>query len=196
MDAFWASLIALSRTTVAADLAPVSLALSRPEPPCSAQFFALFRAPIAFSAPKDSIVFDRETAERPLPTSNRILARANEQVIAEYLARFQATDLSGQVRTRLIELLPIGNCNESQLADALNLSRRTLQRRLAEEGTSYSVLLDEARQELAIRYIGEQRLSIKETSYLLGFSEPGNFSRAFKRWTGQAPSNFRDHATG
>jgi AraC-like DNA-binding protein len=93
-------------------------------------------------------------------------------------------------------VLPSGAFSEADLAEALHISPRTLQRRLADEGTSFKVLLDEARRELALRLIGERRMSIKETSYLLGFSEPGNFSRAFRRWTGAAPSRFRGSGTG
>lgn len=195
LDAFWAALISLCRTLVTPDLSPLSVTLRRPEPSCAAEYFSLFRSPVEFSALNDSMTFDREAAEQRLPTANRALARANDQVIADYLARYKATDLPGQVRARMIELLPAGGLNEAQVANALNVSSRTLQRKLADAGTSYSVLLDDARQELARRFIGEQRLSIKEASYLLGFSEPGNFSRAFRRWTGQAPSRYRERVS-
>jgi len=191
MDAFWAALIAMCRMSLSADFAPTSLTLSRPAPPCAADFYGLFRCPIDFAAPRDAMTFARDAVEQPLPTANRILARTNERVIADYLARFHADSFPDRVRTRLIELLPGGAYNELTVAQSLNVSRRTLQRRLAADGTSFKVLLDEARHELAVRYIGEQRMSIKEASYLLGFGEPGNFTRAFKRWTGEAPSRFR-----
>lgn len=195
-DAFWAGLLGMSRLITTEDLAPTSLSLRRPPPPCVEKFYALFRAPVTFGALKDSIDFPRAVAERTLPTSNRAFAHANEQLIKDYLARIKATDFSGQVKTRLVELLPGGAFSETDLAEALHLSPRTLQRRLAEEGTSFKVLLDEARRELALRFIGERGMSIKETSYLLGFSEPGNFSRAFRRWTGAAPSRFRESGSG
>jgi AraC-like DNA-binding protein len=156
----------------------------------------LFRAPVTFGAARDAIEFPRDIAERTLPTSNRAVAHANDQLINDYLARVNATDFSGRVRSRLIDVLPSGAFSEADLAEALHISPRTLQRRLADEGTSFKVLLDEARRELALRLIGERRMSIKETSYLLGFSEPGNFSRAFRRWTGAAPSRFRGSGTG
>jgi len=191
VDAFWASLIALCRMILTDDFAPLSLSLRRPSPPCAADFYRLFGAPVQFSAPRDVMTLSRAVAEQPLPTSNRLLARANEQIVADYLARFHADTYPDRVRARLVELLPAGSVSEETLARSLNLSRRTLQRRLAEDGTSYKALLDEARCELAVRYIGEQCMSIKEATYMLGFSEPGNFSRAFKRWTGEAPSKFR-----
>jgi AraC-like DNA-binding protein len=189
-DAFWAALLGMCRMITSDTLAPLSLELRRLEPECVAAFYRLFQAPVSFGALRDSIAFARDIAERPLPTANRVLAHANEQVIEDYLTRINADTLGDRVRSHLIDLLPSGEFSEAAIARALHLSPRTLQRRLADEGTGFKVLLDEARRELALRFIGERRLSIKETSYLLGFSEPGNFSRAFRRWTGQAPSAY------
>ena len=193
-DAFWSAIIALCRMTTSDDFSPLALELMRPDPPCAADFYALFRAPIRFNAPGDLMVFSREEVERPLPTANRQLARANEQVIADYLARFDANNFSDRVRAHLVTALPSGRIESEDVAKELHVSRRTLQRRLADEGTSFSLLLDEARHELALRYIGEDRMSVKEATYVLGFSEPANFTRAFKRWTGEAPSRFRASA--
>ena len=195
VDAFWGMHISMCRTILSNDFAPLSLDLRRPEPPCVADFYALFRAPIRFDAPQDRMVFPREIAEQPLPTANRVLARSNEQAIADYLRNFASESFSDRVRTRLVELLSSGRHDEGEVASALNVSRRTLQRRLSEENTTYSVLLDEARHELAVRFMGQEGMSIKEATYLLGFSEPGNFSRAFKRWTGEVPSRFREKAS-
>ena len=195
VDSFWAMHISMCRTVLSDEFAPVSLDLRRPEPPCVADFYSLFRAPIRFDAPQDRMVFPREQVKQPLPTANRVLAMSNEQAVADYLRDFASDSFADRVRTRLVELLPGGRYEEREVAIALNVSRRTLQRRLAEEGTTYSALLEEARHQLAVRFLGEEGLSIKEATYLLGFSEPGNFSRAFKRWTGEAPSRFRKEAS-
>jgi AraC-like DNA-binding protein len=74
------------------------------------------------------------------------------------------------------------------------MSPRTLQRRLHEENTSHQQLLDELRRELAQRYLREPTIAIGETAFLLGFSEPSAFHRAFKRWTGTTPGTFRRRA--
>ena len=190
-DAFWASLISLCRISLSDSFAPMRLERCRPEPPCVAEFYALFRAPIAFDATQDAMYFRRVDVERLLPTANRALARANEQILADYLGRLNETSFPDCVRTRLVETLPSGALEAENVARALNMSLRTLQRRLADEGTSFSLLLDEARKELALRYIGEDHMSIKETTYVLGFSEPANFSRAFRRWTGLSPTKFK-----
>jgi AraC-like DNA-binding protein len=76
------------------------------------------------------------------------------------------------------------------------MSRRTLQRRLADRGTSYAGVLDGTRRDLAVRYLRDPALQISEVAYLLGFGEAGSFNRAFKRWTGQTPTDFRAAGTG
>mgnify|MGYP001946743321 CR=1 FL=1 len=72
------------------------------------------------------------------------------------------------------------------------VSGRTLQRRLAEEGTSFRTLLLEVRRELAERYISDPHMPLAEISYMLGFADSSSFSRAFKRWTGEPPALFRE----
>ncbi|MEZ5585872.1 MAG: AraC family transcriptional regulator [Sedimenticolaceae bacterium] len=190
-DALWASVISLCRVSTGEGFAPVSLELARPQPPCVADFYALFRAPIRFGADRDVMVFRREDVERPLPTANRALALHNERIVADYMTRLDEDNFADRVRIRLIESLPSGGIEAEDVARALNMSVRTLQRRLADEGTSYTALLDRARHELAVRFIGEQRMPVKEATFVLGFSEPANFSRAFKRWTGVSPTEFR-----
>jgi AraC-like DNA-binding protein len=192
VDSFFAGLLAMSRQIASQTLVPKRVMLRHAAPDCASRYAALFGAPVDFGATRDAIGFPRDQAERPLPTGNHLLARQNDQVIDDYLQRFDADTLTDRVRTRLLDLMPSGRVSEGEVASGLHLSPRTLQRRLADEGTSFKVVLDEARQALATRYIGDNRLSIKETSYLLGFSEPGNFSRAFKRWTGRTPSQYRD----
>jgi AraC-like DNA-binding protein len=191
LDAFWAGLINLCRISLTDRFTPARLSRYRPEPPCVADFYALFRSPIQFEAAQESMVFRRDDVERPLPTSNHLLARTNEKIVADYLARLDDNSFPDKIRARLVEILPSGEMEVELLARDFNLSQRTLQRRLAKAGTSYSELLDEARRVLALRYIGEDRLSIKETTYILGFSEPANFTRAFRRWTGVSPTQYR-----
>ena len=77
------------------------------------------------------------------------------------------------------------------------MSTRSLQRQLREEGTSYKGILDEVRQELAQQYMQDPKMPIKEVTFMLGFSEVSNFTRAFKRWTGQTPAAYQaDHVRG
>ena len=77
------------------------------------------------------------------------------------------------------------------VAEGLNMSRRTLQRRLRDEGTSVRDIVDSVRRDLAMRYLCEREIAVAEVAFLLGFSEASAFHRAFKRWTGTTPSIYR-----
>ncbi len=94
----------------------------------------------------------------------------------------------GRVESLLTPLLHTGGASVAVVAGELGVSRQTLFRRLRAEGTTFEQVLDELRRRLALQYLGEGRASVNETAYLLGFSEPAAFSRAFKRWTGSRPS--------
>jgi len=79
------------------------------------------------------------------------------------------------------------------IAEKMGLSRQTLFRQLKAEGTSFEKVLDGLRHQLALQYLKGKKVSVNETAYLLGFSEPAAFSRAFKRWTGVNPRQMRQH---
>jgi AraC-like DNA-binding protein len=96
--------------------------------------------------------------------------------------------LRSEVEQRLEPMLAAGGVRIDEMARALGLSRQTLYRRLKAEGVTFEEILDRLRRRLALRMLREERLSVKETAYRLGFSDPAAFSRAFKRWTGQSPS--------
>jgi AraC-like DNA-binding protein len=93
----------------------------------------------------------------------------------------------------LLTLLPSGEATQETVASSLNKSVSTLQRQLKAEGASYRAVLEETRRDLAERLLEEQRYALSQIAYLLGFSDQGNFSRAFKRWTGRSPAAFRRH---
>jgi len=165
--------------------------MKRPEPSCAEQFRDRFRAPVVFSAENNILYLSKEIALSPLSTANAELARINEGVVDNYLKHVQQGALSRQVMNRLIEQLPSGKASQESVASSLFMSPRTLQRRLHEEGISYKQLLTETRTELARQYLGTSDAPVSEIAYLLGFSEVGNFTRAFRRWTGMAPSEYR-----
>ena len=89
-------------------------------------------------------------------------------------------------------MLHTGNTSMDAIASKLGLGRQTLFRKLKAEGTTFEKVLDELRHQMALNYLGGKKVSVNETAYLVGFSEPAAFSRAFKRWTGTAPREFRD----
>jgi len=190
-DASVAAVVMMCRTNYGETFRPLRVRLQRPPPPCEPQFAAFFAAPIAYGAPDNALVFAAADLDRALPTANAELARAADEVILRYLARFDREDVATQARMKLMDLLPSGRVSARHVADALHLSTRSLQRKLAAHGTSLARLLEDTRRELAGQYVRNSRLSVGEITYLLGFSEPASFTRAFRRWYGVSPSAFR-----
>jgi AraC-like DNA-binding protein len=146
---------------------------------------------IVYSSDGAAVCLDFADVDLPLPAASAEMARKNDRVVAQYLARLERSNVPAQVHAKLIELLPSGKCNKTLVADALFMSVRTLHNKLSKSGTSYQALLDSTRKQLAEQYILEQELSVSDVAYLLGFSDSSNFCRAFHRWTGVTPSEFR-----
>jgi AraC-like DNA-binding protein len=110
----------------------------------------------------------------------------------EHAARLPETnDVVSDLRRILITRLAQGHSDIESVARSTATSVRSLQRRLAAAGTTYQVLLDSTRREAAGRYLADRALSVSEVGYLLGYSEPAAFHRAFKRWYGSTPQEFR-----
>ena len=148
-------------------------------------------APVAFGQAENAIWLDPEMVAEPLATANPELARVNDQIVTDYLAQLDRKDVTMRVKSELIERLPGGKVTEEGIASSINVSQRSLQRKLRQQGISFTQLLENTRRELSLQYVRDPQYSLHEVSFLLGFAEPGNFSRAFKRWYGQSPSRFR-----
>jgi AraC-like DNA-binding protein len=194
IDAGLATFVTMCRMSYGDDFYPLRVVTQRPAFSDPTRYLEYFCAPVEFSAPDNILYFSKESLEAHLPTANPRLARINDRVITEYLAQFDKGSTAMRVRAKLIDLLSAGYVAQRDVADSLHMSLRTLQRKLSEESTSYKDLLDETRRELANQYLRQACLSVSEVTYLLGFSEPSNFARAFKRWTGRTPSEFRTAA--
>ena len=195
-DFFLAILLDACRLSLGEAFRARRVRMQRARPSCGDRYEAFFGGAVEFEAPEYSLFFDKPALERLLPTGNAEVARANDQVILAYLAQLRRDDLVMRVKVALIERLPSGQVSKEQLSETLGVSLRTLQRKLRDEGTSFKQLLDETRQDLAQGYVRNPQVSIGEITYLLGFSEVSNFSRAFKRWTGLAPAEFRRSRVG
>lgn len=105
-------------------------------------------------------------------------------------------DIAGQLRRRLADLLAQGEANADAACRALKLSRRTLQRRLKAEKTSFQKVLKEVRAELAVRYLSDKRLKALEVAMLLGYNNISSFTTAFKSWYDMPPAKYRQKYLG
>lgn len=193
IDASVALILDMCRSCYGSDLHPTLIEVQRPKiSQCAKQYEKLYKSPIHYSSDRNAIYFDKVDITQRLPTANAELARTNEKIIVDYLARLDKNNITTRVKAKLLEILPSGHLTEDIILQSLHLSQRTLQRKLKEEGTTFKELLDETRRELAKEYVNDTSLSFSEITYLLGFSEQSNFTRAFKRWQGQSPSAYRD----
>jgi AraC-like DNA-binding protein len=142
----------------------------------------------------DLIEFSRDTLAIPLVTADPKLL-ATLRPFCDMAAKKRHT-AAGTVRAaaekEVEKLLPHGKANPETVAKALALSVRTLARRLADEGTTYSQVVDELRRTLALQYLRDQGLSFSEIAWLLGYEGQTSFTHAFKRWTGRSPSAARN----
>jgi AraC-like DNA-binding protein len=135
--------------------------------------------------------------ERPNPTADPALSRTilrHAEALLAALPEPTAT-YAERVRRGLAEILGEGEVSLRQVARGLKMSERSLQRRLAAEGVTFDGLLDDVRHHLALRYLADPSIAVSEVAYLLGYSEPSPFHRAFRRWTGATPSDMRRRAS-
>ena len=171
---------------------PKIVELAYPAPADLALHKTAFHCPIEFDATRDSMLFARTDMIAPLPTSNPVLAELHERFAGEYLQRFDHAQVSYRAREAIIQRLPDGEPRRDQIASALHMSERTMQRRLEEERTSFVQLLDDTRRELAEQYLSRLNLSLGQAAYLLGFSDQSSFFRACRRWFKLSPGQYRN----
>ena len=191
VDAFASLFVRSCRALAGRDFALLRIELRRPEPADRLSFERILRAPLVFNAAENKLVFERDSFERPLEGANPELARHNDAIAVRYLARFDRDNIVARVQAALIERLPQGEPAQEDIATALHLSLRSLQRKLADECTTYKDQLDTTRRELALSYVRDSQHRLSEITYLLGFADTSSFSRAFRRWTGVPPSRYR-----
>src|SRR5277367_3775214 len=194
VDALVAAYLRMCRSLIGHDYSPLRIEFRRPRPAKIGDFESLLRAPLHFGAAQTRLVFDCEAIERPLDGGNPELARQHDAIALEYLSRIERDNIQWRVRVVLTQRLARGEPSQEDIAELLNMSARTLQRKLGEAGTTYKEILDDTRHALALAYLSAPRHSVSEVTYLLGFSAGSCFTRAFRRWTGQSPSDWRARA--
>jgi len=152
---------------------------------------ALLGTAVRPRAPGSAIGFSAALLNLPIATANRLTYR----LVGGYLGRlrlFNHADMAERARSYVRGALPAGTCAIERCADRMGLSVRTLQSRLAAHGLHFSDLVEEQREQLARIYLRQTPMPIDEVAERLGYAEQTSFGRAFKRWTGQTPRQFRN----
>jgi AraC-like DNA-binding protein len=171
---------------------PLRVGFQQAQPTNPAAFDRLFQTRVQFLQPANELCLDSRLLQQQLLQSNDGLVTVLDRYATELLAKLpQTSSIVNQVQREIQLHLQSGDPKLATIAQTLQLSSRTLQRQLKEVGTSYQVLLDEVRRELAIAYVQERLISASDIAFLLGFSETSAFHRAFKRWTGKTLTEFR-----
>lgn len=191
---FWLTyMLRLSRVLSGRELAPMSVSFLHLREGDITEMQKFFGSALTFGAVKNSIALDPAEAETVNVTADpflhRFLVDYYEDVAARSLSR--RPSLRTRVENAISSRLPNGTAIIGNIASDLGMSSRTLSRRLADEGATFSAILDELRSSLANRYLQDHDLSISQIAWLLGYTEVSSFAHAFQRWTGRSPTSVR-----
>jgi AraC-like DNA-binding protein len=158
-----------------------------------AAYRAFFDAPVRFEAKATTLVYAAALLDRSTAAADARLAKYLDALASRMLAELPPAEPTfvDDVKQALARELPVGEADQSALAKSLGMSRRTMQRRLAEAGTSFQDVLDETRREATERLLRKGSMSLTDVAFALGYSEISSFYRAFKRWTGTSPQAYR-----
>jgi AraC-like DNA-binding protein len=187
-----AAWLVVARQATGRDFAPLEVRFRHARPAGLAEHERLFRAPVRFDQPVNGLMLDRSLLELPLVRADPGLCAVLERRLTELLEKMpRPQSFSARVREAVAKDHSMTAASADEVARKLHMSRRTMQRMLATEGTTFTKLVDALRRDLATRYLGEPAIAIAEVAFLLGFSEASAFHRAFKRWHGVTPALYR-----
>lgn len=192
VDYVFAALVQRIRMRIRPALALHAVDLRRPGPPNASVYGEAFQAPVRFAAAADCVWFADAEWKAPMDSADEALASLMDDY-AQLLSG-RSTDLESgftvEVAKAVATTLPEGG-SATTVARALHMSVRTLQRKLVASGTTFRDLSDTVRSNLAQGYLADPNVSSAEVAFLLGFSDPSSFTRAFRRWTGVSPRRWR-----
>jgi AraC-like DNA-binding protein len=162
-------------------------------PAYRAEYDRVFQMPVVFESDRNALLMtgDSWLTLKPSLPSRYVFGILSERAQALLSELEDSNTARGRVERALMPMLHTGEASMDGIAHKLGFSRQTLSRRLKAEGTTFEKVLDELRHRMALNYLSGKKVSVNETAYLVGFSEPAAFSRAFKRWTGTSPRQHR-----
>jgi AraC-like DNA-binding protein len=179
----------MMRAWCGADWAPTEVLLARRRPTDTRPYQAFFRCPVRFNAEQTALVFPSHWLQHPIAASNPELKAILKAQVAELSGRDR--DFGADVRRTLRALLVTGVCTADHTASLFSMHRRTLGRRLEEQGASFAALLAEVRYEAASQLLDNTDMSPSDIALALGYSDVTAFNRAFRRWSGTTPGRLR-----
>lgn len=192
IDVCFAWILAIGRRGIGGPLTPLRVELVR-SPAHREMLEAHFGCRAYFQAEHNALIFRKSDLDRPFVTHNaELLAMLTPQLEAELTDRRSRLTIRDQVKQTLKPLLAGQRPTIQEVAREMSLSARTLQRRLAEAGVTFQLILEEARRELARHYLLQSSLELNETAYLLGYENANSFFRAFHHWEGTSPGQWRE----
>ena len=199
ISAFWTiSNVTVLGQLLGDDVAPTRIGLELPRPARDedvALFANALRCPIDFGSRISTMAIESSLLAREVIGRDPAVEAAMLRHVEEAGVRLSGDETADHVRRHVMTALRAGEPTIETVARHLHTTPRTLQRRLLSEGTSFTQVLDEVRREMALAHMRGRRATIDEVAFLLGFEKPTSFHRAFKRWTGVTPGEFRRQAT-
>ena len=187
-----AFLLRLARDVTGAPLVPIEVRFNHAAPESKYEHRVFFRAPVRFDGAVNQLLLHQSDMARPLRGADPALLGVVRRRLEKMLRQIPTDhSVAGQAARALLEIIPRGQPTALTVAREIGMSERTLHRHLLAEGTSFRKILDSVRSQLAASFLREPHVGTDEVAYLLGYSERAAFHRAFRRWTGKTPLNFR-----
>jgi AraC-like DNA-binding protein len=169
--------------------------VTHPAPAYRAEYDRIYGTPVTFDADWNAVQLDEKWMTHKIAVQpHYVFGILSEHADALLKSLENSKSTRGRVESLLMPILHKGEASMDAIAEKMGLSRQTLFRQLKAEGTNFETVLDALRHQLALQYLRGRKASVNETAYLVGFSEPAAFSRAFKRWTGMNPREMRHDA--
>ncbi|MCK8464172.1 AraC family transcriptional regulator [Aliiroseovarius sp. S1339] len=193
VDTFMAAILSWTNANAPAPVCPLRVGFRYERPGDVSSYESIFApAPVTFGADDSYQIYENSTLDQPVIGASQGVFAVFEDKVQRLLGDLELGDTwAFRVRQRILDALKGEAPSVERIASELAVSVRKLQQRLSDECTSYSNLLTDARRDLAEEYLKAGEVGNDEIAYLLGYSEVSVFSRSFKKWTGQTPSEFR-----
>lgn len=192
-ESTWSRFIVASRRDFPDHTYALAAHVTHAAPAYRARYEELWQVPVTFGSHWNAIRSDPSWEQVRIQPDNRyvfgVLTERGDALLKELEG---SKTVRGTVEALIMPILHTGEVSVETIAAKLNTSRQTLYRQLKDEEATFEQVLDDLRHRMALDYIAARKVSVNETAYLVGFSDPASFSRAFKRWTGKSPREYRN----